>query len=59
MDWSNSVSIFNPGGRVDSMRGSASLMRLTISMVDAPPFLSAVSSAPRSPLWRTMLVCTI
>ena len=47
-----------PLPKVEATRGSASRIRRTMSMVDALPFLRAISSAPRSPLWRTILVCT-
>ena len=57
-DWSKSWVTFSSEGKPARMRGSTALTRLTMDKVDASPFFSTVSSAPRRPSWRTMLVCT-
>ena len=41
-----------------SILGSAAFTLLTMSSVEAWPLRRMVSSAPRVPLVRTMLVCT-
>ena len=56
-DWSNSVVTLMSGGRICVARGSSARRFATMSSVDAPPFLRTDSSTPRSPSWRTTLVC--
>ena len=56
-DWSASGLISSSGGRLVAIRGSDSLMRETMSSVEAVPLLITESSAARWPSTRTMLVC--
>ncbi len=57
IDWSASGSICNCGGRVCATRGSMARMPLTTLMVEALPALMMLTSTPRRPFWRTILVC--
>ena len=56
-DWSNSGVIEMSGGITCAARGSSARRLATMSSVLAPPFFSTDSSTPRSPFWRTTLVC--
>ena len=55
-DWSMVFSITKPSGVLASICGKAFNTRSTISSVEAPPLFMMVSSAPRRPSLRTMLV---
>ncbi len=57
-DWSASTSTLSADGSAARIPGNASRTRFTTSMVEAPPDLSTVTSAPRTPSRCTMLVCT-
>jgi hypothetical protein len=56
-DWSNSGVILMSCGMVCAATGSIARRLATMSSVEAPPFLSTDSSTPRTPSWRTTLVC--
>ena len=56
-DWSASSVTSMPSGSRGNSVGSMVLILLTTSRVDAPPFFRAVSNRPRSPSWRTILIC--
>ena len=56
-DWSNSGVILMSEGMPCAATGSIARRLLTMSSVDAPPFLSTDSSTPRTPSCRTTLVC--
>ena len=56
-DWSNSGVILMSSGIVCAAMGSMARMFDTMSSVEAPPFFSTDSSTPRTPSWRTTLVC--
>ena len=57
IDWSASGLIFSCGGSVCATRGSSARMSLTTSIVEALPAFRMLTSTPRWPSWRTMLVC--
>ena len=57
IDWSASASIRNCGGKVCSTRGRMARMPLTTLIVEASPALMMLTSTPRRPFWRTILVC--
>ena len=56
-DWSNSGVTLMSVGMVCTATGSMARRLFTMSMVEAPPFLRMDNSTPRTPSWRTMLVC--
>jgi len=58
MDWSKSSLTLRAGGNPARILGSSALTLFTTARVDALPLRKTVSSAPRVPLVRTMLVCT-
>ena len=57
-DWSNSRSIFMPGGAAFWIAGRAAFTRFTTSSVEASPFLMMVSSTERLPSACTTFCCT-
>ena len=57
IDWSAKSLTSIPSGSKGNNEGSFALTALTTSSVEAPPFFSAVSSKPRWPSCRTILIC--
>ena len=57
-DWSKSCLTSRAVGKPARILGSRALTLLTTARVEALPLRMTVSSAPRVPLARTMLVCT-
>ena len=57
-DWSPSGTIFSSGGSVLCTLGRSARIPLTISSVEAFPFLKIEISTPRRPFCRTIFDCT-
>ena len=58
-DWSNNCRTRSSEVRLASILGRVRLTLSTTARVEALPFLNTVSRAPRRPLVRTTLVCTV
>ena len=58
-DWSNNSRTCSSGVSPASILGRVFLTLSTTASVEAFPFLNTVSRAPRRPLVRTTLVCTV